>query len=117
MDEFEFRRLLHLFPVVRSRDFHAETDLCGESASKSPKCEVGGWQDAWNEDKEKSKIQGLDLHDAFWKKLKLAAEKKVGEEEAEKFCSSFQQIHSRLVNEELDLDAARSFLEAFSSVD
>ncbi|KAA0061755.1 uncharacterized protein E5676_scaffold182G00590 [Cucumis melo var. makuwa] len=72
------------------------------------------WQEAWNEDGEKPKDQGSPLHDAFWTKLKLAAEQKVGKVEAERFFNSFQQIHNKLVNEELSLDAARSFLDSFS---
>ncbi|XP_022985668.1 uncharacterized protein LOC111483657 isoform X1 [Cucurbita maxima] len=114
MDESEFRRLLQLFPVVRSRDYHAESELSRQSTSKSSKSELSEWQEAWKEDGKKSKDQGSDLHDAFWKKLQLAAEQKVGKLEAERFCNSFQQIHNKLVNEELSSDAARSFLELFS---
>ncbi|XP_004140184.1 uncharacterized protein LOC101203554 [Cucumis sativus] len=114
MDEFEFHRLLQLFPVVRSRDYHAETELSRQSTSKSPKSEINERQEPWNEDGEKPKDQGSALHHAFWTKLKLAAEQKVGKVEAERFFNSFQQIHNKLVNEELSLDAARSFLDSFS---
>ncbi|XP_034222228.1 uncharacterized protein LOC117632769 isoform X2 [Prunus dulcis] len=96
MDEAEFRRLLDLFPIVRSRDYH-----------------VKEWQDAWDEgDKKEVEKQGLDQHGAFWEKLKLVAERKVGEAEAERFCKAFQQIHKKLVYEELSLDAAQKFLNS-----
>ncbi|KAK3032367.1 hypothetical protein RJ639_037085 [Escallonia herrerae] len=95
MDEVEFQRILDLFPVVRSPDYHLKE-----------------WQDAWDvEDKKEIKIQGIDHHDAFWKKLRLAAGKKVSAAEAEGFCKSFQGVYKRLV-EELSLDAAQSFINA-----
>ncbi|KAK9999366.1 hypothetical protein SO802_018969 [Lithocarpus litseifolius] len=50
--------------------------------------------------------------DAFWEKLKSAAEGKVGAVEAERFCKAFQRIHSKLVHEELSLDAAWSLLNS-----
>ncbi|KAB1215568.1 hypothetical protein CJ030_MR4G017898 [Morella rubra] len=69
------------------------------------------WQDAWDEgDKQEVENHGTSLHDAFWGKLKLAAERKVGAAAAERFCKAFQQIHKKLVREELSLDAARSFI-------
>ncbi|KAL6276621.1 hypothetical protein ACE6H2_020222 [Prunus campanulata] len=114
MDEAEFRRLLDLFPIVRSRDYHAELEQSKESTSKSAQYEeVKEWQDAWDEgDKKEVEKQGLDQHGAFWEKLKLVAERKVGEAEAEKFCKAFQRIHKKLVYEELSLDAAQKFLNS-----
>ncbi|QCE01567.1 hypothetical protein DEO72_LG7g2865 [Vigna unguiculata] len=74
---------------------------------------VKEWQDAWDEKENKdSEKQGLDQHDSFWSKLKTEAARKVGAEEAERFCKAFRQIHKKLVNEELGLDAARSFLKS-----
>ncbi|CAL9000384.1 unnamed protein product [Prunus brigantina] len=172
MDEAEFRRLLDLFPIVRSRDYHAgelssvlyflescsfqlerpderlwklesydcrltdepslpvfsschmiwkvkepwkaELEQSKESTSKSAQHEeVKEWQDAWDEgDKKEVEKQGLDQHGAFWEKLKLVAERKVGEAEAERFCKAFQQVHKKLVYEELSLDAAQKFLNS-----
>ncbi|EXB37187.1 hypothetical protein L484_013552 [Morus notabilis] len=61
MDENEFRRLLDLFPVVRSRDFVLKE-----------------WHDAWDHgDNKQVAIEGLYQHDAFWTKLKTAAERKI----------------------------------------
>ncbi|KAL5580312.1 hypothetical protein UlMin_012754 [Ulmus minor] len=109
MDELEFRRLLDLFPVVRSRDFVAESESSRQSTSRSSENEgIKDWQDAWEEGDSN---KGLDQHDAFWRKLKLAAERKVGAAEAERFCETFQRIHSKLVNEELSPDAAQNFLK------
>ncbi|TKY57121.1 hypothetical protein E2542_SST21567 [Spatholobus suberectus] len=103
MDEAEFQRLLQLFPVVRSRDY---------CASGSAQNELKEWQDAWDERDKESEKQGINQHDSFWSKLKSEAARKVGAEEAERFCNAFQQIHKKLVNEELSLDAARSFLNS-----
>ncbi|XP_009336407.2 uncharacterized protein LOC103928992 isoform X4 [Pyrus x bretschneideri] len=88
MDDDEFRRLLDLFPIVRSRHYH----------------------DAWDEDKSEVEKQGIGEHCEFWGKIKLVAERKVGATEAERFCKAFQRIHKRLVCEGLSLDAAQKFL-------
>ncbi|KAJ4980028.1 hypothetical protein NE237_010808 [Protea cynaroides] len=111
MDEQEFRRILGLFPVVRSRDYCAGSELPRQhSTSHSARDELTEWQDAWTEeDKKGSEIQGVDIEDPFWKKLKLAAERKVGAAEAEKFCKVFQMVHRKLVYEELSLDVAQKF--------
>ncbi|XP_071722988.1 uncharacterized protein [Rutidosis leptorrhynchoides] len=50
--------------------------------------------------------------DSFWEKLKLAAEKKVGAADAEKFCRAFQRIHHQVVYNELSMDAAWKFLNS-----
>ncbi|XP_021631935.1 uncharacterized protein LOC110629258 isoform X2 [Manihot esculenta] len=100
MDEEEFRRLLDLFPVVRPRDYHIDLDPSRQSTSRRRQNEdVKKWQDAWEEqegDNKESSNQAIDLHDAFWEKLKLAAEEKMGTAEAKKFCNAFQQVHRRL---------------------
>ncbi|CAN6557353.1 unnamed protein product [Malus baccata var. baccata] len=97
MDDAEFRRLLDLFPIVRSRDYRAESEQCRESTSKSAQHEEHKeWQDAWDEgDKIEVEKQGLDEH-----------------AEAERFCKAFQRIHKKLVYEELSLDAAQKFLNS-----
>ncbi|KAF3439475.1 hypothetical protein FNV43_RR17753 [Rhamnella rubrinervis] len=112
MDEVEFRRILDLFPVVRSRDFVGESESSRQSTyTTTHNEELKEWQDAWNEGDNKGfESQGLDHHDTFWEKLKSAAEKKVGAAEAERFCKTFQLIHKKLVYEELSPDAARNFL-------
>ncbi|KAG8388929.1 hypothetical protein BUALT_Bualt02G0176400 [Buddleja alternifolia] len=118
MDESEFRQLLELFPVVRSRDYHAELDSSSSRQLSQPaqNREVNEWQDAWNtEDKRGKEISGNNNHEAFWGKLKLAAEQKVGAADAEIFCKAFQQVYKKLVNEELTLDAARSFMNSRTS--
>ncbi|KAH1211617.1 hypothetical protein GmHk_14G040019 [Glycine max] len=120
MDEAEFQRLLQLFPVVRSRDYTAEASSSKQIASGSAQNEVltnlslqvKEWQDAWDERDKDFEKQGINQQDSFWSKLKSEAARKVGAEEAERFCKAFQQIHKKLVNEELSLDAARSFLKS-----
>ncbi|XP_028944536.1 uncharacterized protein [Malus domestica] len=114
MDDAEFGRLLDFFPIVRSRDYRAESEQCRESTSKSAQHEEHKeWQDAWDEgDKIEVEKQGLEEHGEFWEKLKLVAERKVGAAEAERFCKAFQRIHKKLVYEELSLDAAQKFLNS-----
>ncbi|XP_043718793.1 uncharacterized protein LOC122666788 [Telopea speciosissima] len=109
MDEQEFRRILDLFPIIRSRDYCADSELPRQHLpSHSARDELTEWQNAWSEEGRKgTEIQGIDTEDPFWEKLKLAAEKKVGVAEAEKFCKAFQVVHRKLVYEELSLDAAR----------
>ncbi|KAI3450052.1 hypothetical protein Pfo_006717 [Paulownia fortunei] len=116
MDESEFRQLLELFPVVRSRDYHADLDSSRQVSRSAPSEEVKEWQDAWNtEDKRGSEICGDDNHEAFWGKLKSAAEQKVGAADAERFCKAFQQVYKKLVYEELTLDAARNIINLRTS--
>ncbi|XP_040993682.1 uncharacterized protein LOC121240334 isoform X2 [Juglans microcarpa x Juglans regia] len=116
MDEVEFRRLLDLFPVVRSRDYHVELEASRESTSRSSQSEIKEWQDAWDEgNKKEVENQGISQQDAFWGKLKLAAERKVGAADAERFCKAFQQIHKKLVQEELSFDAAQNFINSTKS--
>ncbi|XP_044479855.1 uncharacterized protein LOC123206713 [Mangifera indica] len=113
MDETEFRRLLDLFPVVRSRDYQAELDTSRQLISFSAQDEkLNEWQDAWDEeDKKQMESQG-----AFWQKLKLAAGRKVSAADAEKFCQAFEQLHKKLVYG-LNLDAARSFINSSKSLE
>ncbi|KAM6576813.1 hypothetical protein CsatB_028650 [Cannabis sativa] len=115
MDDHEFRRILDLFPLVRSRDFvfQAESESSSRQSSSKPSQneELKDWQDAWEEGSSKEvEIKGTDHNDAFWKKLKSAVEGKVDAADAEKFCKTFQRIHNQLVNKELSSEAAQNFL-------
>ncbi|KAK8595999.1 hypothetical protein V6N13_000663 [Hibiscus sabdariffa] len=114
MDEQEFRRLLDLFPVVRSRDYHAESASSRQAASCSASnAVIKDWEDSWHDgERKETENQGTDLHDKFWQKLKLTAEKKVGAAEAEKFCKAFQHVHKKLVYEGLSFEAAQKFLHS-----
>ncbi|KAL7199401.1 hypothetical protein ACSBR2_021640 [Camellia fascicularis] len=97
MDELEFQRILNLFPVVRPRDYHADSvSSTRQSTAQHPQNEEQKeWQDAWDgSDEMEIAIQEIE-HDSFWAKLKMAAEKKV--------------------YEEMSLDAARSFLSSSKS--
>ncbi|GAA0139741.1 hypothetical protein LIER_01228 [Lithospermum erythrorhizon] len=108
MDEHEFRSALELFPIVRPRDFHFDSGASSQSSShKTRNVEATAFQDSdWgNSD---IKIQGYQ--DAFWNKLKAAAEKKVGTTDAERFCKAFKQVYEKLVYEELSQDAAQSLM-------
>ncbi|KAF6175290.1 hypothetical protein GIB67_000611 [Kingdonia uniflora] len=76
--------------------------------------EITEWKDAWDESESK---ENNVLGDPFWEKLKLAAERKIGAAEAERFCKAFQSVHRKLVDihtvyKELSVDAARSFIKS-----
>ncbi|XP_073054862.1 uncharacterized protein [Primulina eburnea] len=101
MDEFEFRHLLENFPLVRSRDYHADLD-------SSRKLNRSSQSEEEHQDAGTSK----NTREGFWGKLMLAAEQKVGAAEAERFCKAFQQVYQKLVYEELPLDAARKFINS-----
>ncbi|XP_065879168.1 uncharacterized protein [Euphorbia lathyris] len=121
MDEDEFQRVLHMFPVVRSRDYHIDLDPSRQSTSRSPvpvpvpQDEVHKWQDAWDEEDQKKTENEASYdrqEDAFWGKLKSVAERKLGPADAKRFCDAFQRVHRQLVYKELSLDAARSLLNS-----
>ncbi|KAJ6984934.1 hypothetical protein NC653_023047 [Populus alba x Populus x berolinensis] len=130
MNEQEFRRLLDLFPVVRPRNYHIEIYPSRQSSSRSfpelielvPSERSShlslpvifkSWKEAeWEEDKKEINNQAIDIQDAFWEKLKLAVEKKVGAAEAERFSKAFHEVHRKLVYEELSLDAACRFISS-----
>ncbi|KAL3653309.1 hypothetical protein CASFOL_002990 [Castilleja foliolosa] len=100
MDEFEFRELLDLFPVVRSRDYHPESDSTSQLTRTARNEEVrrSGKMHGPKRIKEVQKVIEFVYTEAFWGKLKLAAEKKVGVADAEKFCKAFQQVYKKLVS-------------------
>ncbi|CAF1786457.1 unnamed protein product [Brassica napus] len=83
MDEQEFRSILQLFPVVRSRDHRVDLD---SSVSKQSTSVVERECDeTWNHSKQVSVSEPKDLKDCrtdqdtftFWDKLRAAAAKKV----------------------------------------
>ncbi|KAJ6820199.1 uncharacterized protein M6B38_397885 [Iris pallida] len=113
MEEVEFKRLLALFPVVRSRDYNGELEPSKELASHAAHDEVTEWKDAWNEMDKKDDVQDAENEDPFWQKLRLAAEGKVGPAKAARFCEAVKRTHKQLVYEELTLDSARKFLDGF----
>ncbi|XP_034687328.1 uncharacterized protein LOC117915757 [Vitis riparia] len=116
MDEDEFHRLFELFPIVRSRDYHADLESSRQSTSQSSQDGALKGQNSLDEGNGREiEIQGINLHDAFWEKLKVVAERKVGPVEAERFCKAFQQVHRKLVYEELSLEAARNFVNSSRS--
>nr|ACG26323.1 hypothetical protein [Zea mays]ACG46553.1 hypothetical protein [Zea mays] len=107
MDEDEFRRMLDLFPVVRSRDYCC-SDLGTSSRGTRQRSRV---QEATKGD-NKDSSGGRDM---FMQKLKMAAENKIGATKAEFFCKTFEEVHEKLVHRELNLDAAKKFLSAYES--
>ncbi|KAF3779429.1 hypothetical protein EJ110_NYTH41176 [Nymphaea thermarum] len=111
MDEAEFRRLLDLFPVVRSRSYCADDEASKASTSREAREEVAQWQEAWGEAERKEDLE-IDINDPFWGKLRLAAERKVSSEEAERFCNAFQMVHKKFVYEALSSDAANRILHS-----
>ncbi|RID42263.1 hypothetical protein BRARA_J02166 [Brassica rapa] len=108
MDEQEFRSILQLFPVVRSRDHRVDLDSSDSKQSTSQSVV----------EREVSVGEPIDLKDCridqdtftFWDKLRAAAAKKVGEVEAERFCKAFEKLHKKLVYEELDPETAKRYL-------
>ncbi|KZV29135.1 hypothetical protein F511_41580 [Dorcoceras hygrometricum] len=113
MDEFEFRHLLENFPVVRSRDYHADLDSSRQLTRSSQSEEVKEHQDAaTSKNTRDTDLSEKANHEVFWGKLMLAAKQKVGAAEAERFCKAFQQVYEKLVYEELPLDAGRKFLNS-----
>ncbi|XP_073301158.1 uncharacterized protein [Primulina huaijiensis] len=113
MDEFEFRHLLENFPLVRSRDYHADLDSSRKLNRSSQSEEVKEHQDAGTSKNTRgTELNENAYHEGFWGKLMLAAEQKVGAAEAERFCKAFQQVYQKLVYEELPLDAARKFINS-----
>ncbi|KAF2291824.1 hypothetical protein GH714_035747 [Hevea brasiliensis] len=130
MDEEEFRRLLDLFPVVRPRDYHIDLDPSRQSTTRPTQdddvaletvaytllslpslafdyeiCiageEMAGRMGGAGGDQKKQAIKLLIYT--------------MGAAEAKKFCNAFQQVHRRLVYEELSLDAARSIINSTRS--
>ncbi|XP_051214109.1 uncharacterized protein [Lolium perenne] len=106
MDEQEFRSMLDLFPVVRSRDY-CKAEL--ESSSK------GTAQQAQAQETKGANKESSAAEDVFLRKLKMAAAKKVGATKAELFCKTFEEAHNKLVYKELNLDAAQRFLNVYKN--
>ncbi|XP_072980404.1 uncharacterized protein [Typha angustifolia] len=111
MDEREFRRLLDLFPVVRSRNYCAESGSTSGSSSRPTQNNLADPNNAPKEADEKD-VREIDKEDIFWQKLRIAAERKVGPMKAEQFCKAFQKAHEILVHKELSLEAAQRFINA-----
>ncbi|KAG8099245.1 hypothetical protein GUJ93_ZPchr0013g37703 [Zizania palustris] len=65
------------------------------------------------EAKGANKKDSSGTEDLFLRKLKMAAQKKVGATRAEFFCKAFEEAHKKLVYKELNLDAAQRFLNAY----
>nr|CAD1839953.1 unnamed protein product [Ananas comosus var. bracteatus] len=112
MEEREFRRLLDLFPVVRSRDYCAESGSTSASTSRPAQNQISERNNAWDESEEKD-LKEINSEDKFWQKLRVAAEKRyVGPAKAEQFCEAFRMAHETLVHKELSVDAAQKFINA-----
>uniref|UniRef100_A0A0D9X233 Uncharacterized protein n=1 Tax=Leersia perrieri TaxID=77586 RepID=A0A0D9X233_9ORYZ len=83
MDEREFRRMLDLFPVVRSRDYCAESVASSKGTTQQSRA-----QEATEENKK-------EPSDQFMRKLKMAAEKKVYKElnldAAQRFLNAYEK--------------------------
>ncbi|KAM3202540.1 putative protein isoform X1 [Capsicum annuum] len=116
MEEQEFQRLLELFPAVRSPDFYLDLDASSQSTSQSEQKEelyqVKQLQDDQSKGGIESNTRSKGHGEAFWGKLKAAAEKKMNPAEVEEFCKAFRQVYRKLVDEELSLEAARNLLSS-----
>ncbi|CAH8281517.1 unnamed protein product [Eruca vesicaria subsp. sativa] len=109
MEEQEFRNILQLFPVVRSRDHRVDLDSSDSKQSTSQSI-VEREQASVDEPKDLKDCKTDQDTSSFWDKLRTSAAKKVGEVEAERFCKAFEKLHKRLVYEELDLETAKRYL-------
>ncbi|XP_018446646.1 uncharacterized protein LOC108818244 isoform X2 [Raphanus sativus] len=109
MDEQEFRSILNLFPVVRSRDHRSELDSSSPAQSTSQSI-VEREQLSVDEPKDFKDLKTDQDTFTFWDKLRTAAANKVGEVEAERFCKAFEKLHKKLVYEELDPETAKRYL-------
>ncbi|KAK3408436.1 hypothetical protein EUGRSUZ_J00674 [Eucalyptus grandis] len=96
--------------------FIADEDSSGQSTSQlSRDSLVKELRGALGEVEDSESRNVVEQSDAFWGKLRLAAERKVGAAEAERFCEAFRQVHRKLVYEELTLDAAKKFIDLSKS--
>ncbi|KAI0504041.1 hypothetical protein KFK09_014988 [Dendrobium nobile] len=80
------------------------------SSSHSAQDEVTEWMKGWTEMDKMDELKETKSQDAFWSKLRAAAERKVGPANAERFCAAFKTVHEKLVYKELSLEAAQRFL-------
>ncbi|XP_018446647.1 uncharacterized protein LOC108818244 isoform X3 [Raphanus sativus] len=108
MDEQEFRSILNLFPVVRSRDHRSELD--SSSPAQSTSQSIVERELSVDEPKDFKDLKTDQDTFTFWDKLRTAAANKVGEVEAERFCKAFEKLHKKLVYEELDPETAKRYL-------
>ncbi|CAH1435859.1 uncharacterized protein LOC111897483 [Lactuca sativa] len=112
MDELEFQRVLHLFPVVRTRDYNAESEMQRQLTSQASRRLRERMNSQIEGGSSEAVVGGIDGQDAFWQKLKIAAAKKVGNADAEGFVKAFQHVYRKLVFEELSLTAAQRFVNS-----
>ncbi|XP_024971215.1 uncharacterized protein LOC112509863 [Cynara cardunculus var. scolymus] len=112
MDELEFQRVLHLFPVVRTRDYNAESEIQRQLTTQASRRLRERINSQIEGGSRGSVTGGIDGQDAFWEKLKAAAANKVGNADAEEFVKAFQHVYRKLVFEELSLTAAQRFVNS-----
>uniref|UniRef100_A0A175YGM7 Uncharacterized protein n=1 Tax=Daucus carota subsp. sativus TaxID=79200 RepID=A0A175YGM7_DAUCS len=64
MEKHEFRQILELFPIVRSRNYRADSESSTQATSRSIQNEqVDDWQDAWDSESNKDiDIKGIEEH-------------------------------------------------------
>ncbi|KAG6411389.1 hypothetical protein SASPL_129470 [Salvia splendens] len=86
--------------------FQAGSEFSSQLSGPAPSLELKERQDGCSTE---------DNTEAFWGKLKAAAEKKVGAADAEIFCKAFQQVYKKLVYEELTTDAAKRIMNSRTS--
>ncbi|KAF0895134.1 hypothetical protein E2562_006839 [Oryza meyeriana var. granulata] len=103
MDEKEFRRMLELFPVVRSRDYcviHPHSPFSYPTLSFPAHAESGTSSKGTTQKSRAQEATGGNKNesaDLFMRKLKMAVEKKVGATKAELFCKTFEETHKKLI--------------------
>ncbi|KVI08007.1 hypothetical protein Ccrd_013627 [Cynara cardunculus var. scolymus] len=76
MDELEFQRVLHLFPVVRTRDYNAESEIQRQLTTQASRRLRERINSQIEGGSRGSVTGGIDGQDAFWEKLKAAAANK-----------------------------------------
>ncbi|TVU37558.1 hypothetical protein EJB05_10893, partial [Eragrostis curvula] len=114
MDEQEFRRMLDLFPVVRSRDYCADPGTSSRGTTHQARSQetTKGYK------KDSSGAEGIyKIEDVYNELVESRIPKLclIGATKAEFFCKAFEEAHEKLIYRELSLDAAENFLNAKKS--
>ncbi|KAG6549088.1 hypothetical protein Mapa_009314 [Marchantia paleacea] len=125
MEEHQFRRLLELFPVVRSSTYCAEdaenSSATSDNAATSGRSRISATKSVMKDGAIMEKGSSADENESlemqaqksvasvppgqgFWSPLRSAMQALLGDEEGQRFCENFKHVHESLVRETLSLD-------------
>ncbi|KAH7285593.1 hypothetical protein KP509_33G035800 [Ceratopteris richardii] len=96
MNEEQFRRVLDLFPRVRSASYCEQEDI---GDSDLPSTTIDYLRPVhFSQSRDLLSVQDkTGQEDIFWNRLRETVEKKLGPEDAAQFCEHFKQAHEALV--------------------